>query len=338
MRIAGHFMDGVSSARQPATLLVEGVQARLLDADGQPLHTPFPATQLKCSSRVGSTPRFVYLAGDARFETQDNDALDALLEAHKPATGLAHRLESKLRYAVLGLLLSGAFIFSCVQWGVPALAKVAAFALPVSVNQQADRLVMQLLDRQFFEPSTLPAAEQQRLLQVFAPVIQEHAPETPIDVQFRDAEKTIGPNALALPAGTVVFTDQLIRLAQHDEELIAVLAHEAGHVANRHGMRSSLQASAVGVLAALVVGDVSSVSSAVTALPLILTELGYSRGFEQEADRYALETLERHGIASQRFADILRRLDGNEEEAGVGAYLSSHPPTVERTRLIEQQK
>ncbi|TBV11802.1 M48 family metallopeptidase [Stutzerimonas kirkiae] len=338
MRIAGHFMDGVSSARQPATLLVEDGLARLLDAHDRPLHEPFAATRLKCSSRVGNTPRFVYLADDARFETRDNDALDALLETHRPATGLAYRLESKLRYALLGLLLSGLFIFGCVHWGVPALARTAAFALPPSVNQQADRMVMQLLDRQFLAPSTLPAAEQQHLLRVFAPFIQEQAADIRIDVQFRDAEKTLGANALALPAGTLVFTDQLVRLAEHDEELLAVLAHEIGHVAHRHGMRSSLQASAVGVLAALVVGDVSSVSSAVTALPLILTELGYSRRFEQEADRYALETLQRHGISTQRFADILRRLDGDEEDAGVGAYLSSHPPTVERTRMIERQK
>lgn len=331
MRIEGCFSDGASSRRHAASVQVDGDTVRVEGAAGE-LLAPLPLAALRCSSRVGDTPRFLRFPGGQSFETADNAAVDHLFAARSPLAGLAHRLESKLRYALVGLALAIAFVWGGMQWGVPALARVAAFSLPAGVNANADRLVLEVLDRQMLGPSRLPAAEQARLQRVFAPLVAETGGGQPVRVLFRDGGDTIGANAMALPAGTIVLTDQLVRLAGHDEELVAVLAHEIGHVVHRHAMRGSIQASATGVLAALVVGDVSSVSSAVAALPLILTRLGHSRAFEHEADAHAVASLHRHRIAPQRHADILRRLDPSKDERG--AYLSTHPPTPERIRRI----
>ncbi|NMF88431.1 M48 family metallopeptidase [Aromatoleum petrolei] len=329
MRIEGRFFDGLSSRSHRASVVVEKGVLQVEGAAGETLH---PACELDCvefSSRVGDTPRFLRFSAGASFETADNDAVDQLLARRAPASGLAHRLESKLRYALVGLAFTVAFVWACMQWGVPALARVAAHALPVELNAHAETAVLELLDRQLLKPSRLPAQEQARLLAVFAPLMGEGCP---VRVVFRDAAGTIGPNALALPAGTIIFTDQFIQRARHDEELIGVLAHEIGHVAHRHAMRASLQASFMGLLSALVVGDISSVSSAVTALPLLLTQMGYSRDFEREADRHAVDTLRRHGISPQRLVDILERVDQDADEKW--GYLSTHPPTPERVRLI----
>lgn len=329
MRLAGRFFDGSSSRSHQARVVVEDGLLRVEGAAGETLHSPCELDCVEFSSRVGNTPRFLGFPGGASFETADNDAVDRLLARRAPASGLAHRLESKLRYALVGLALTVAFVWGCVQWGVPALARVAAHALPVELNAHAETAVLELLDRQLLKPSRLPAPEQGRLLAAFSPLMQEGPA---VRVLFRDAAGTIGPNALALPAGTIIFTDQFVQRAQHDEELIGVLAHEIGHVAHRHAMRASLQASFVGLLATLVVGDISSVSSAVTALPLMLTQMGYSRDFEREADRHAVATLRRHGIDPQRLVDILQRVDPDAD--GKGGYFSTHPPTPERVGLI----
>lgn len=330
MRIEGGFFDGNSSRRQVASVTVEGglLQVRAGDADLLPA---VAIADVEVSSRVGNTPRFLRLPGGASFETTDNDAVDRLVAGRSRASGWVHRLESRLRFVVLGLVVTIAFVWAGVQWGVPALARVAAFSLPADVNAQADRVVLDLLDRQFLAPSKLPAAEQTRLQAVFAPFVADAGDQPPIRVLFRDAGGTIGPNALALPAGTIVITDQLVALARHDEELAAVLSHEIGHAVHRHALRRSIQASAMGLLGMLVMGDVSSVSSAVTAVPLILTELGYSRAFEVEADRHAVEMLRRHGVAPRRLADMLQRLDPSQDTHG---YLSTHPPTPERVQQI----
>ncbi|MDO9600049.1 MAG: M48 family metallopeptidase [Azoarcus sp.] len=330
MRIEGGFFDGERSRRHAASVTVEGGLLQVRVGDGEPL-APVAIAAVEVSSRVGNTPRFLRLPGGASFETTDNDAVDRLVAASSPAAGWVHRLESRLRFVLLGLIVTVGLVWAGVQWGVPAVAKLAAFSLPADVNAHADRMVLELLDKQFLSASTLSAAEQARLQAVFAPFVADAGDQPPVRVLFRDAGKTIGPNALALPAGTIVLTDQLVALAQHDEELVAVLAHEIGHAVNRHALRRSIQASAMGLLAMLVVGDVSSVSSAATAIPLILTELGYSRAFEVEADRHAVAMLRHRGIGPQRLADVLQRLDPSKDTHG---YLSTHPPTPERVQQI----
>ncbi|MCC4117380.1 M48 family metallopeptidase [Aromatoleum toluclasticum] len=332
MRLEGRFFDGASSRSHRASVLVEDGCARVEGASGDALLPAVELERLEFSSRVGNTPRFLRFPGGGSFETDDNDAVDRLSAPSSSVGGFAHRLESKLRYVLIGLLVAVAFVWGSVQWGVPALARIAAFSLPAEVTGHAERMALEIMDRQLFEPSRLPQEEQARLLAVFAPLTEDAAQDPPVRVLFRAAAGPLGANALALPAGTVVLTDPLVQLAQHDEELVGVLAHEIGHIRHRHAMRSSLQASFVGLVATLVVGDVSSVSSIVTALPLILTQLGYSRAFEREADQYAVETLRRHGIGTQPFVDILQRLDPSGDEKG--AYLSTHPPTPERVRRI----
>lgn len=342
--LEGAYFDGASSRRHTARMEVAGGIARVLrGADGpdgeagQGGGEPFAQAafdRLAVSSRVGNTPRFLAFPGGGRFETRDNDAVDRLVAAHRPSrgAGLAHRLESRLRYVLLGLVVTIAFVWSGIQWGIPAAAKAVAFSLPVEVNNHADRSVLEVLDRIWLEPSKLPEARQEALHAAFAPFVAAAGDSPRIRVLFRDAEGTIGANALALPAGTVVITDQLVGLAEHDEEIIAVLAHEIGHAVHRHVMRRTLQASAVGLVSMVVLGDVSSVSSAIAAIPVMLTELGYSRAFEREADRYAVDMLRAHGIAPRRLADMLERLDPDKDERH--AYLSTHPPTPERVRLI----
>ena len=86
----------------------------------------------------------------------------------------------------------------------------------------------------------------------------------------------MGANAFALPNGTIVVTDDLVKLAEHDDELVAVLAHEIGHVVSRHALRRVLQDSGVMLLVAGITGDIVSISSLAAALPTLLIEAKYS--------------------------------------------------------------
>jgi predicted Zn-dependent protease len=143
---------------------------------------------------------------------------------------------------------------------------------------------------------------------------------------FRKSD-AIGANALTLPNGTIVVTDGLIALAQNDQEILAVLAHEAGHARRRHALRMMLESSALSALLSWYVGDVNTL--AVTA-PASLLNAKYSRDFEREADDYAVEVMRLNGISPSVLADILERMNDTRGSKGVPAYLSSHPATEER--------
>lgn len=353
--IAGTYFAPGRSARIAAHLRGSSAALRVESDSGAMLAGPASVDELEISSRIGNTPRFVHFAGGGTFETADNAAVDALLARARRRHGLAHRLESRLRYVVLGLVVTVAFVWGSARYGIPALAEVAAHALPPELVVRLGDGVLDMLDEHFLEPSTLSADEQARLRARFAPFVAAAGGGVTIHIEFRDADKTLGPNALALPSGVVVFTDQLVRLAAADDELIAVLAHEIGHIEHRHALRHAIQGSTLGLAVTVLTGDIASVSSMIAAIPVILTELGYSRDFEFEADRHAARVLQRNGLAPAALARALARLErshGGErcaQKAGANAgegssdchgeswwrYLSTHPPTAERIRRLD---
>ena len=156
---------------------------------------------------------------------------------------------------------------------------------------------------------------------------------------FRDGQ-SLGANALALPNGTIIVTDQLVGLAENDEEILGVLAHELGHLKHRHSLRMLIQGSVVGFVLAWYIGDVSTVAA---GLPTLLLQARYSRDHEREADRYAATVLKANAISPQRLADMLGRLEAshtecaaeNEPSDNALDYMASHPATRERIEALK---
>jgi Zn-dependent protease with chaperone function len=157
-------------------------------------------------------------------------------------------------------------------------------------------------------------------------------------MEFR-AGGQIGANALALPGGILVFTDEIVALAQHDDELVAVAAHELGHVRHRHVLRQILASTGVLVVGQVVLGDVSGILDLAGGLPAILLQSGYSRDMESEADAHALAMLERACLPPRRFSDLLGRLDAaHGGELKAITLFSSHPDTRERLRNFQERE
>ncbi|SEJ85381.1 Peptidase family M48 [Pseudomonas linyingensis] len=336
--LAGIWFGGASSRPVAATLVVADGCLRVTAGDVL-LAGPLPLGEVVVSSRLGNTPRMLRLADGATFETADNAGVDRLLAGQGRHYGLIHRLESSLRYVLIGLVATIAFAWGGVRYGIPALAEASAFALPEAASRQIGAGVLELLDDEVLFPSELTVEEQTRLRRRFAPLMASSG--LAIQLEFRKAARELGANAFALPSGTVIFTDQLVKLAERDEELLGVLAHEIGHIERRHGLRQVLQGSALGLLAMTVTGDVSSVSSLIAGIPLILTQLGYSRSFEHEADRFAADMLASHGIDAAHLGNMLLRLETAmrncpeaercaDPDSDWTSYLSTHPPTAER--------
>src|SRR5690606_11429473 len=140
--------------------------------------------------------------------------------ADSPWQTLLHRLESRMRYVLLGLAVTIAVSWMFVRHGIPWLAEAAAFALPPSVNARIDQGVLRLIVAQLLNPTDLDEGTRARIEKRFATIIAQAPEDYAIRVEFRSARNTIGANALALPSGTIIFTDELVRLAQHVDELV----------------------------------------------------------------------------------------------------------------------
>lgn len=330
-RLRGRYYDGRSSGSLQVEATVSPTGRVTLCLPGG--EKPYPFESVRIGSRVGSTPRRLDFPDGGQLETDDNDAVDKLLSdfGRQRLSRGRHFLESHRVALSLALVVLFASAWSLVRYGIPAAAHAAAFALPDSTSQAIGQGALEIMDKVLFDPSDTDDAARRRVQRLFDDVAREH-PSLPLRLEFRRGRK-VGANAFALPSGAVVITDEMIRLARHDHELLAVLAHEVGHLAQRHALRRVIQGSTVALLTVLVSGDLSSTTALVASLPTVLVEAQYSRAFEREADDYALDYLKRRGIDPAHFANLMRRIEESRPgSVNVPDWLSTHPATEERVR------
>ncbi|MEQ8297573.1 MAG: M48 family metallopeptidase [Nitratireductor sp.] len=291
-----------------------------------------PRSDLVISRRVGSVPRRIGFPDDSVFVSRDNDGVDRLLA---DAIGHGSRWLAEIErfrprlivlVAAVALLAVGVYRFA-----VPLLVEAAVLATPEIVPELMSKGVLASLDETAFSQSTLN--EQRRA--GIATGFHELAALAPrgaarFELQFRRGG-SIGPNAFALPDGTIVITDELIELAGSDDDLVlGVLGHEIGHVEHDHSLRQLYRAAGVVGLIMVIGGDVGSGVQDLLVQGSALLALSYSRRQERDADRYSVEIMARAGrdpAAIARFFELMRTHFG---DAGGGAILTTHPATGER--------
>ena len=336
--VRGLYYDGRRSAQRRVVLTLDG---DLLVVAGDGVERSEPLAALTVAPRLGTVRRSIRFADGALCELTDDRFLDGILrrQGKGGAAAALHRWERSIPRALVALVLTVVVIGAFVAWGIPSLARRAAFAVPPATEVSLGRDTLVMLDKVLFAPSKLPEPRRQELARLFGQMTTQLPWAGGYRIEFRSGRR-LGANALALPSGIIVVTDELVNLAKHDEELAAVLAHEMGHVRHRHALRHVLQNSATVLVMAAITGDIVSVTSLSAALPTMLVDAKYSRDFEREADDAAVAYLNGQGIPLQRFADMLNRLQrehdrrtgdaGKRENRSVTDYLSSHPATGER--------
>ncbi|RPH52244.1 MAG: M48 family metallopeptidase [Desulfobacteraceae bacterium] len=340
--IKGYWYDGRTSAQTAAVFRVyDNGAIGIEDSENGTVFKKVAGFDISVSPRLAETPRYLYFTTGEKFETEDNEAVDHILKRLKQRSWMqaVHYLEARRLYVLICLATVLLFMFGAIKFGVPAASKSIAFHLPLATAGYAGRQTLEILDRSVFKPSELDEEVKFRLTNHLQPVIDDHS-KYGLKILFRKGGR-VGPNAFALPSGIVIFTDEMVKISGHDNEMLAVLAHEAGHVVHRHALRTVIQDSLLSFALLAITGDISGSSELFLGLPVILTQLSYSRNFEQEADDYAVDYLRSHNIPTVHFAELLLRLDKKkkpDQESSSGTwtgYLSTHPLTEERVQQFK---
>jgi Zn-dependent protease with chaperone function len=333
----GALYDGTSSRRIEATAEVAADGTVLVLVDGRRACGAL-LTQVEISPRIGDTPRALRFPGGELFETRDNDAVDEALAhlAVAPWARLLHGFESRWLHALVALVVVGASAWWTVTRGIPLLAERVARALPATVEESLGESGIGLLDRTVFESTRMETATQERLRGRFAEIVPTGSSR--YELLFRRSA-AIGANAFALPDGAIIVTDELVETAEHDDEIVAVLAHEIGHVVHRHSLRQALQNSTLALLALSITNDAGSVSSVVAGLPALLVQTKFSRDFEREADAYASALLRQKNISPEHLANLLGRMETRVGDEGSALdFLSTHPSLEERAARLRERR
>ncbi len=164
--------------------------------------------------------------------------------------------------------------------------------------------------------------------------IQRDCAPTPYPLTIHVQENPI-VNALAYPGGRILVFSGLLDKIKSEKELAFVLGHEMGHFKNRDHLKGLGRALIFLSLTAILLGEDSGVGEMLGA-SLNVTELGYSRARETDADEFAVEILHcRYGDATGA-AGFFHLLAAEQRERLGGHYFSTHPDTEERISHIEE--
>lgn len=154
-------------------------------------------------------------------------------------------------------------------------------------------------------------------------------------------------NAFAASGGFIFITRGMLRCCLSENATAAVLAHEIGHVQFRHGLQAIKKSRVTTALTTLAVEGtktfsgqdladlVSTFEGSITDITSTLINSGYSREFEQQADRAALTILRRVGYDPNGLVAMLKIMQARLRPGGLD-FAKTHPSPVSRIADIQK--
>jgi predicted Zn-dependent protease len=148
-------------------------------------------------------------------------------------------------------------------------------------------------------------------------------------------------NAFACPGGLVLVTRGLVACCDNEDALAAVLAHEIGHVAGKHGLRAIKKSrwTDVGTILATegarnfgseeVAQLAAELEGSIQDITQTLVNNGYSKDLEREADEAALTVLARMGYSPHGLSSMLDEMAARWRPSGPG-FMRTHPSPQDR--------
>jgi Zn-dependent protease with chaperone function len=348
-RLSVDYFDGHTARAHRVQMWMEN---GMLQLAGRDLIRQVPLSKVQWPERTRHGFRLAHIVDGGSIQALDANDWDAWTKLHKLGEPLVVTAQQSWRWTVVATCLLLTVTVMGYWWGLPLAARAIAPLIPLSVDKQVGRTTLQAMDDQWLKPSKLQAADQAHWRARFDLATQRHAQAhgqshegamLPLPIQWHFRQAPIGPNAFALPDGSVIVTDELIGLL-HDREdvLLGVLGHELGHVAMRHGMRTLIQTGLLSAATSVALGDFSTV---LAGAPALLGHLAYSRDMEREADEAAIEFMRDNDIRPSAMIVLFQRLDAYRRGKAelrpsgqdtsttpglLGIAFSSHPTDAER--------
>jgi predicted Zn-dependent protease len=221
---------------------------------------------------------------------------------------------------------------------LPDLGEISSQDLSPLLEQRLGRAIMVESRR---DPAYIDDLDLRAYLNRIAQKLSAYAPGGGIDIEvFPVRDGSV--NAFAMPGGFIGVNAGLVTSTRTESELAGVIAHEIGHVVQRHIARglsaqkdtmvimlasllaalAASQAGGQGPEAALVIGQAMAVDAQMT----------FSRAAEREADRTGFEMLKGAGFDPAGMVTFFGRMaQMSSLNEGTGqVFARSHPLSLER--------
>ena len=331
------YTDGRTARRHTVRATVEADGLRLTSDDGAIAETwPFADLRLVDEVYAGRPVRLKRKSGDERLTIVDSGFLDRL---RPHARQLGRKDLRRQRVGVRAATWIGATVAVLAGFWflLPLAAGPVASLVPLSWEEGLGRTVQR-------QAITL-MAPRTRVCddwlgeQAMEKLVRRLSAAKPSRYRFRVTvvnEKTV--NAFAAPGGYIVVFRGLIDSSSDADGLAGVMAHEMGHVIERHGLENLVKALGLSFVMGALIGDTSGFGTIATDMAQSLVTSKFSRDAEREADRVAVQMLNRTNISGRGFQAFFQTMAGKAEpgKETIGRYFASHPATGGRARFVSE--
>ena len=147
-------------------------------------------------------------------------------------------------------------------------------------------------------------------------------------------------NHFSLPGGSIYLFRGLLELAETRGQLAAIIAHEMGHLSQRHAVSRLAEKYSYSFAAQEVIGDNPQIAShIIESLYKKDTILDYPKEHEIEADRLAINYLNKAGFHAYELKQLLEIMKNREslEPEAFQLLQNTHPPLGFRQKKISQR-
>ncbi len=146
-------------------------------------------------------------------------------------------------------------------------------------------------------------------------------------------------NAYAIPGGFVFLTKGALKKAGSEAVLLGILAHEIGHINERHAVKAlKIRSSSILFQASGALGGAQTYLGFLESTVGKGMDLLFKKGLNQEdefaADSYAATFLSSQGIDPKPFTDFLKVLNA-DPQLPISVLRKTHPPLNARIQKLE---
>lgn len=338
---SGRYYDGFTATIRPVTFEKTGTNIALKDSDGHIIKhwrcddirivEDLPGQGYRLGLDSGERQRLVVEHPDAIA------FIDANCANLRKGAGLSWQAARPYVLWGGGALISILLLFFVI---VPAIAPRIATVVPVSFTERLGTQIESYL------VEVLARTGETDLDDMYCSTPEADAALTSVLNRLTKSAgttATIGvikadqPNALALPGGRILVFSGLIEFSYSANELAGVMAHEVGHVKDRHGLQRVVESSVTGALIGLLFGDTVGATAFAIAGDALLNG-AYSREKEEQADEMAIQLMAQNGWTAKPMAALFRRMERQfGDQDGVMSLISSHPTHGDRIDVIREQ-
>ena len=335
-KIDGDFFNTGSSKAEKASIVIEKSKVYIFKGEERLFHL------LKVQSVQNE--KSIFLENGILFVTKEKlNEIDLKLLIPKNELLLQNLDKFKLKNVLIILLIIIMLVIG-YRYLFISFSSTLVYLFPHNWEQKIGASTYKTLSKTLLEKSELPEKRITEIKDKSQKIFKHSKLYKNPEIKFNKSN-ILGPNALALPGGPIIITDDLVELLKDDDLILSVIAHEIAHIKERHSLQQIVEIAGLSSIAWMIFGLDESILEEIVFIGINIWGLKKSRDLEKDADIIALKLLEKTGISKKSFILAIEKLTNhyciatkieksvcmNEVKSG---WLSTHPSGAERLKYL----